>query len=205
MIHERDGIWWPEHDTKCWEGLHRWIDVPDILMEHVHVKNVMIQAGGNCGLYTRIYANNFKTVYTFEPVPELFKCLVLNTPDNVIKIQACLGNEHRLVDMKPHEGGDIGGGYVGESGIFPMFTIDDLNLPECNLIHLDIEGYEKNALLGACETIKRCKPVICIENCEKWLMRFGTNLNEIEEFLNTFGYTYVSSARGDRIYKFCEL
>lgn len=206
-LETREGVWWPRKDTLCWKGLNNWIDVPELIMDHVDTKNVIIQAGGNCGLYTRIYAQHFKTVYTFEPVPELFKCLVLNTPDNVIKIQGCLGNEHKMVNMSEHEGGNIGGGHISasETGIFPVFMIDDLNLDECNLIHLDIEGYEKNALVGASETITRCRPVICIENCEKWLARYNTSLEEIEEFLSTFGYKYVSSARGDRIYKFNKL
>lgn len=202
MIELRDGgVWWPSHDTKCWDNLHRWFDVPDLLMEHVPVKNVMVQAGGNCGLYTKKYANVFRTVYTFEPLPELFECLVRNLVDhpNVVKIQGCVGNEHTLVDIDPHEGGDIGGGHVGKTGIFPVFKIDDLNLPECNLIHLDVEGYETNALRGAKETIARCKPIICIEYCEKWLKRYDTSLAEIEELL--VGYEFVGNARGDRIYK----
>lgn len=203
MIEFRNGeYWWPSQDTKCWDNLHRWFDVPDIIMENVPVKNVMVQAGGNCGLYTKKYAKQFKTVYTFEPLPELFECLVRNvTEPNVVKIQGCVGNEHALVDIDPHEGGDIGGGHVGQkSGIFPVFKIDDLNLPECNLIHLDVEGYEKNALIGASETLKRCHPVVCIEHCEKWLKRYDTGIVDIEEFLKTFGYMYKTSARGDRIY-----
>ncbi len=196
-------IWyWPENDTKCWEGLHRWIDVPDILMEHVPVKNVMIQAGGNCGLYTKKYAKQFKVVYTFEPVQELFECLVRNVTDkHVIKIQACVGNEHKLVNINPHEGGDIGGGHVYGNGIIPTFKMDDLNLAECNLIHLDVEGYEKYALMGAKETILKCKPIVCIEHCEKWLNRYNTNLTEIEDFLFACNYSYIGNARGDRIYK----
>ena len=42
MISQRsdeDGVWWwPVDDTKCWEGLHRWIDVPELVMNNVNVK-----------------------------------------------------------------------------------------------------------------------------------------------------------------------
>jgi FkbM family methyltransferase len=193
---------WPENDNGCWEGLNNWIDVPDILMTYVDTKNVIVQAGGNCGLYVKKYAENFKTVYTFEPVSELFECLVHNVPHkNVIKIQACLGDSHKLVDIKPHEFGNIGGGHVCDGKSIPTFLIDDLELEECNLIQLDIEGYEYNALLGARKTLSKCKPVVCIENCEKWLVRYNTNLNHIETFLYSFGYSFVGCARGDRIYK----
>jgi hypothetical protein len=95
---------------------------------------------------------------------------------------------------------DIGGGHVGGSGKVPVFLIDDLNLPVCNLIHLDIEGYEPFALEGAKETLVRCRPVVAIENCEKWLVRYGNSLSTIEDFLKNLGYTHTASARGDRIY-----
>jgi FkbM family methyltransferase len=207
MISQRtdeDGVWWwPIEDTRCWEYLHRWIDVPELVMNNITVKNVAVQAGGNCGLYVKRYAKEFKTVYTFEPVSELFNCLVRNINEsNVIKIQACLGDSHRLVSMNPHEGGDIGGGFVNNDdiGTIPVLMIDDLNLPVCNLIHLDIEGYEFYALNGAKDTITRCKPVIAIENCEKWLVRYGSSLEQIEKFLENLGYIYKTSARGDRVY-----
>ena len=56
------------------------------------------------------------------------------------------------------------------------------------------------ALEGAFNTIQRCRPVIAIENCAKWLARYGKNLEMIENFLNKLNYVYFSSARGDRIY-----
>ena len=33
-----------------------------------------------------------------------------------------------------------------------------------SIMQLDVEGYEKNALEGTLETIKRCKPIIILEN-----------------------------------------
>jgi len=199
---ENGSWWWPNRDTSCWDGLHRWSDVPSIIMSHVDTKNVIVQAGGNCGLYVKEYAHSFKTVYTFEPFNDLFECLVKNVNEpNVIKIQGCVGNEHKLVSMNNHFNGDVGGGHVGDIGIVPVFLIDDLNLPECNLIHLDIEGYEPFALEGAEQTLRRCKPVVAIENCDKWLKRYGKDLEYIETYLSKFNYKYHASARGDRIYK----
>lgn len=197
--------YWPIYDTKCWEDLHAWHDVPDIIMQHVDTKNVIVQAGGNCGLYVKKYAQQFNRVYTFEPVNELFKCLVLNVPeDNVIKFQACLGDTHSLVSMNEHETKNIGGYHVGSnSGFIPTIKIDDLNLDDCSLIHLDIEGYELFALKGAICTINKYKPIIVIEHCEKWLNRYCTSIKDIDEFLSSLKYEYTCSARGDRIYKFC--
>jgi len=39
------------------------------------------------------------------------------------------------------------------------------------IIELDVEGFEKPALAGALETIKRCKPILILETLpeEDWL------------------------------------
>jgi hypothetical protein len=52
---------------------------------------------------------------------------------------------------------------VSGVGPIPTMRIDDLALPRCDLIYLDVEGEELNALKGAMETIERCKPVIVYE------------------------------------------
>lgn len=43
-------------------------------------------------------------------------------------------------------------------------TIDSLELTRCKLIKIDVDGHELEVLNGAARTIKRCKPVIYIEN-----------------------------------------
>jgi len=42
-------------------------------------------------------------------------------------------------------------------------TIDSFGLTRCDLIKLDLEGMEAEALMGASETIERCKPILFIE------------------------------------------
>ena len=135
----------------------------------------------------------FQTVYTFEPDPVLFQCLTRNIDyPNVVKIQACLGNERKLVGTKNDAAPSCGGTHIDErNGIIPTIFIDDLNLPRCDLIHLDIEGYEFNALRGGLKTIERCKPIIVLEYFEQWLSRFRTNIEEIESLLRSIGYSHV--------------
>ena len=52
---------------------------------------------------------------------------------------------------------------VGEFEVSSI-TIDSLDLSRCKLIKIDVDGHELQVLRGAAETIKRCKPVIYIEN-----------------------------------------
>lgn len=48
-------------------------------------------------------------------------------------------------------------------GSIKIITIDSLNLPRCDLLHLDVEEFEPNVLQGAEKTIAKYKPVIILE------------------------------------------
>jgi len=69
-------------------------------------------------------------------------------------------------------------------------TIDDLGLDACDLIQLDVEGFEAKVLQGASQTITRCRPVIMVEDRGHGT-RYGMQflLPWIE---HTFGYIGVS-------------
>jgi hypothetical protein len=98
---------------------------------------------------------------------------------------------------------DVGGTHVGGEGITSQFLVDDLNLSRCDLIHLDIEGFELFALKGAINTINKCKPTIVIEYAEIWLNRYGYNLAIIDNFLTCINYVFITTVyNGDRIYKY---
>lgn len=107
----------------------------------------------------------FKTVYAFEPDSFNFWCLVNNTQcENVIKIQAALGNSRNLVNLEGtrHISKFISNDYT--NSFIPMMRIDDLNLNACSMIQLDVENFEYDCLLGAIKTIKKYKPIIILEN-----------------------------------------
>jgi hypothetical protein len=119
-------------------------------------------------------------------------------------MQACLGKStgttqtQQLVRAdRPH---DTGGVHICGDGYLPLLSIDSLNLPECDLIQLDVEGYELNALLGAVETIKKYKPALCIEFCEKWLNRYNNTSEEILVFLKEIGYIQIDEYGVDKIF-----
>lgn len=90
-------------------------------------------------------------------------------------------NKIAMKEWKPHEvilhkaalwdkRGEVGfdgtglSGYTNEVGSqkIKAETIDDYGYRDVGLIKLDIEGAERNALLGARNTIKRCRPVLAI-------------------------------------------
>jgi FkbM family methyltransferase len=211
------GFYWPRNDGggfhgnepsktgACYGLTQLFPNVPHTISTYVPSKRVVVQAGGNVGFYVKQYAQMFETVYTFEPVPLLFYCLNKNVENpNVFKFQACVGDTHELVDLGRTVDDNAGSANIIGPGNTPTLRIDDFALPVCDLIHLDIEGYELKALHGAEDTIRRCKPVIALECFDPWLERFETSTQAMEDYLDTLGYTCVGDVKGDRVYWYSE-
>jgi len=176
-------------------------------------KNVMIQAGGNVGVYAWQYAQMFNSVYTFEPEDLNFYCLERNIADqkNIKATKAFLGKQsgtagiknrandkavartEKYPDGRPTEY-NTGAYEIDGIGEIPVIDIDSLNLPQCDLIHLDVEGGELDALQGAENTIKQHKPILCLE----WFY----NTDILKSLLDNWGYEEIAMAMGsDKIFK----
>jgi FkbM family methyltransferase len=203
-VSNRDGFLWPDDDTACWEWLQNEIDAPLLISKFCKEKAVVVQAGGNCGLFIKEYSKLFNMVYTFEPDPKNFYCLVNNVPErNVVKLQACLGNSRQLLGLKIKKYNAGVTRVSNDPGYIPTMLIDDLSLVSCDLIHLDIEGYEFFALQGAVETIKRCKPIIVIE----WLnygRLYSIDEHTVLSWLSNLGYHEIGKVYSDVVFAFKE-
>lgn len=177
------GLVWPLDDTKCAAVVFDSVADLERVYSHCRGFNVAVQAGGNCGVWPLAMADRFATVYTFEPDPLNFYCLCRNAPNgNVVKFNAAIGFERGLIDLDRSERRNCGAFHIGGSGTIPTLRIDDLALKECDLIYLDIEGFEFAALHGAADTIIRCRPVVAIE--EKGLSeRYGVARGKAESWL----------------------
>ena len=190
---------WPEHDVVCFDIiLHDWANNYEKFLTTPKERKVIVQAGGNCGLYPFLYSCFFEKVFTFEPDKDNFVVLTENCDvDNVYKFNAGLSDKNEFLKFSKVEPGNVGMHKVvdeGETEIFTM-TIDSLNLPECSLIHLDIEEHEYFALLGAKKTLTKHRPPVILE--------FTKHQEEIEKFFADLNYELVDEF-GDpknRIYK----
>lgn len=158
------GLLWPAADDETRRTSQLSIGDIDIVCGHCPERRVVVQAGGNCGLWPRALGERFRFVYTFEPDPANFRCLCANAPaENVFKFNAALGIDRRCVDLARNPK-RVGSHHIAGAGPIPTLRIDDLALEVCDLIYLDVEGYEQFVLAGATETINRCRPVIAIED-----------------------------------------
>jgi len=165
-------------------------------------KRTVVQAGGWQGLYAILLSKYFSRVYTFEADQSNFSYLVRNCishrVDNIFKFECALGSSCGITFLEStlttgqhrinHDGYIVHEQFREQPAILtpkPKITIDSLNIPDCDLILLDVEGYESFALTGALQTIEKYKPAIIVE--EYW--KKSDHLNNLISFLNTqYGY-----------------
>jgi FkbM family methyltransferase len=195
----KGNFWFPKGDKECLPSVVEHYKDADVGIKYCSQKKVAIQAGGNCGIWASYLSGFFDMVYTFEPDITNFLCLNLNcTQPNVVRMQCALGNDNIPIGMNLVDG-NIGAHHIGGKGAIPKVKIDDLNLHACDLLQLDIEGYEYFALLGAEKTIAKFHPVIMLEE-KKHHRRYGITDNQMADFLHKMGYSAVDKIARDVIY-----
>lgn len=192
----------------CLKWSFRDLQNLDRTLGFVKRRDVVVQAGGNLGLFPKRLSEIFAYVLSFEPDPQLYEWAKHNAPEANIKlVRAAIGNSRANVGLSQkrrdmsgrptHEGLT----HVFGSGEVKQVMIDDYNLPACDLIYLDIEGYELNALKGGIETIKRHRPVIAVE-INRNINYYGTTPDELRSWIKSLGYEFVFSMNSDEVFNY---
>ena len=132
--------------------------------EMIDPSKVFLDIGAHVGTWSLAFARRCRQVHSFEPTPRTFNFLcgniALNNLDGKI-----LAHNLALADkegrMPIYKGSEDGGG----NSLLPMLdrtptwmvdvkTLDSLMLTNVGLIKIDVEGFEKNVIQGAQETLK---------------------------------------------------
>ena len=203
FLNAHDGMLVVDGDTECADACRRNIGDIEKTAAYCSQRRVCVQAGGNLGYWPLKLASMFNMVYSFEPDPYNFACLVYNTRNckNVVRVEGALSNvSGQFVGLKRYPE-NVGAHQVSGRGVVPCFTVDSFDFPFCDLLYLDIEGYEPQALLGALRTIARHKPVICIE--DKGLCDARLRAEVLGVLEQAHGYRHIASINRDKIFT-CE-
>lgn len=197
---ERNGVWWPANDTWCHKVIDGELSDIEVALRFVKERRVAIQAGGNVGVWATYLAKSFARVITVEPDETNYECLKRNVPKNVEHHRAGFGNAALMTGIKQVEG-NAGAHYLKGQGDIHLVRIDDLELDACDLLILDVEGFEPMALEGAEQTIRKYRPVVMFE--EKGLSQqyYGRARGSSQRWVRSLGlgYNVVARERADII------
>ena len=129
-----------------------------------------VDVGANFGMWTNYVAKKGFEVYAFEPSPRPYKYLVKRALPNVHVYNIALGDKNGEAILNLHRMSvydsvicKAKGFFLGKTIRVSMKTLDSFQFENVGLIKIDTEGYEFPVLLGAKETIERCKPRVIVE------------------------------------------
>jgi FkbM family methyltransferase len=153
-------------------------EIGAVLKRHVKPGMAVVDIGANIGRLTMLIASLVGPsgfVVAVEPNPENIKMLEasrrVNGFDQILLIQAAAGRRTGLLALNVSYSNGMTGELPSDSdAIFaarpvPCFALDAI-LPKdrpINLVKIDTEGAELNALIGMSQTIARDRPVIVSE------------------------------------------
>lgn len=213
LIIEIDGWNWPLTDVHGREAITRDCDAAiEAFLPHVRLRNCIVQAGANVGIYPVALATHFRSVMTCEPDPTNFACLELNLaahdPHGVVgafgpaafgaKVGKCMP-----IEVHPQNCGAHRVSFT-DKGAITVLTIDGAvaaaGAGAVDAIWLDCEGSELFALQGAEQTVERFSPTIACE--DKGLDRefFGVPAGALQAWLTERGYVQVAKIGHDKVF-----
>jgi FkbM family methyltransferase len=156
-----------------WLGL-REPELDYLLREHRRGRR-FVDVGANWGSYTVLLQPNFDRIDAFEPIARCAAALRLYAAarDRAIGIHACaLGDHHATVSLLVplNDGFDRS----ASARVVPVAsdanaiavearTLDSFGFDDVDFVKIDVEGYERNVISGASETLARFRPRLLVE------------------------------------------
>lgn len=169
-------------------------------LEYVKCSKLALDIGAHCGLWTGQMLRHFDLVQCFEPLPMHVECWKLNIgeSDKCVLNEVAVGAGPGKCAIEVVE--DYSGrSYVKDGDEVTMVTIDQYGFEDVGLIKIDTEGYEYHVVSGARDTLKRCKPVVIVEQKPGHASRFGLGDTSAVALLEDMGAKVRQEIAGDYI------
>lgn len=131
----------------------------------------VIDVGANIGAHTLVFSQLAARVFALEPQRAMYYALcgmvALNNLENVICINGAASDKDGVlpyrdldVNQKNNMGGFSFNDNTDSTDTIPCMKID---IP-CNFLKIDVEGMEREVLVGATDMIRQYKPILYLEN-----------------------------------------
>jgi FkbM family methyltransferase len=184
----------------------------DQVTKYIDDNRLAVEVGCHYGFTTAALSQRFDEVHSFDFDNDVHKCFQMNMQkfdlDNVVIHSHGLGNQRRNVAVTQDRGPlslgiDPVKSWLGEDISQRVDTLDSLELPYCDLLCIDTEGYESMVIDGALQTIQKHRPVIVAELHRKQQgLKFGVNNDTLHKKILGLGYHWITSLnKHDRVYK----
>lgn len=169
-------------------------------LAYVQNHRAAIDIGAHVGLWSMQLVKHFGTVHAFEPLPSRWDCWEMNLQGHASAVLYGVAAGERAGSVGMQVGREsTGDSFIDGEGDYPVLPIDSFDLQDIDFIKADCEGYELAALRGAEATIRRCRPVIIVEQKPGRAQRYGYEETEAVTWLLEMGMQLRASISGDFI------
>lgn len=216
MVKQVLGAWLPDREDYLIDDIRvspQYAGGPSVQLKkylaalpHVGQRRHAVDIGANVGLWTRVMAADFGRVTCFEPNPETEEAFWLNNSQTtgvdsrVTLHRVALGAEPGEVRLftKRRSTAFTRVKDDGDTAV-EQRTLDSFNLADVDFIKIDVEGWEHNVVKGGIETIRRCKPVMIVEQKPNNAELHGLKQYGAVNLLKKWGAREVANISGDVI------
>jgi len=197
-----EGVWLPDHEHHLLqyakqEGWTYQKHKLDAAMFFTPRRNLAVDIGGHCGLWSMHLVNLFDSVVAFEPVPAHRECYIKNVQGEYKLHPYALGNKEDRVSIHFTEGSS-GDSWVEKGDDVDVKTLDSFCLAP-DFIKIDTEGFEYFILLGGEDTVRTHRPTIVVEQKPNKAKNFGLPDTQAVTLLESWGYRVRKVLSGDYI------
>jgi FkbM family methyltransferase len=167
-------------------------------------KRVSIDVGANKGVYSYALLPHSKSVHAFEPNPKIFRVLSSWAHGQVELHPEALSNVSELTELLvprsengfSNQGASLSATKV--SGDHRKVTVravrfDDLGISNVGFMKIDVEGFEREVLEGASDTLRRDRPNLLVEMEEAHTQ---VPITDMVQTVTAYGYNCFALVRG---------
>jgi FkbM family methyltransferase len=173
----------------------------ELFEEAIQPNQVVLDIGACVGYYTLLAARGGAKVYAFEPDAEVFPYLVANIQkngfdDHVVAVSKAVSDQSGVLPFFIHENKQRNSFYDNVEDVRGQVRVDTVSLDDffddrtnANVIKIDIEGAELDALSGMQRILAQAENVKLFVECNPASLRLAkSGPQELVRRLEEFGF-----------------